>query len=196
MNKSEALTNELGMRVVRLCIIVGVLFLFRFLISYIRVFDEMRFFDTRATVLDVVLAGVNVTIFIFLIKFGFHLSKNYEMVEFPKAMVIAKWFVILIAAINAYQGFYRIAKRLLRRNDIEGYNVAFLCISLLIVIRLGVLIFSNMDRITDLFTGKIKPVLREPVTEEAAPEVELKCKGCGVSLEKGVAFCPKCGTKA
>jgi hypothetical protein len=195
MNKSEELTNDLGMRVVRLCIIVGVLFLFKFIISYVKVFDEMRFFDTRATVLDVVLAAVTAVIFVFLIKFGFYLSKHYEMIEFPKAMFIAKWVVILIAAINAYQGFYRLAKRLLRRHDIEGYNVAFMCISLLIVIRLGVLIFSNMDKITDLFTGKIKPDLRQPLPEQATETVELKCKGCGSAYEKGAAFCAKCGAK-
>ena len=195
MNKSEALTNDLGMRVVRLCIIIGILFIFRFLISYVKVFDEMSFFDTRTSVLEIVIASVNVVIFIFLLKFGFYLSKHYEVIEFPKAMVIAKWLVILVAAINAYQGFYRIAKRLLRRHDIEGYNVAFLCISLLIVVRLGVLIFSNMDKITDLFTGKIKPILREPIIGDIDSEVELKCKGCAGSLEKGVAFCSKCGTK-
>jgi len=195
MNKSEVLANDLGMRLVRLCIIIGVLVLFRFLISYIKVFDETRFFDTRTTVLDIVVATVNAVIFIFLIKFGFYLSKHYEMIKFPKAMVIAKWLVILIAAINAYQGFYRLAKRLLRRHDIEGYNVAFLCISLLIVIRLGFLIFSNMDKITDLFTGKIKPLLREPVSGETSSEVELKCKGCADILDKDAIFCSKCGTK-
>lgn len=196
MNKSEALTQDLGMRVVKLCIIVGVLFLFRYLVSFITVFDEMRFFDTRLTVLDIAIAAVNAIIFVFIIKFGFYLTKHYEVINFPKAMVISKWVVILIAAINAYQSYYRIARSLLRRHDIDGYNVAFLCVTLLIVVRLGVLIFSNMEKITDLCTGKIKAELKEPDLAEAVVGEDLKCKSCGKLLEKDSAFCPKCGSKA
>lgn len=195
MNKSEALTQDLGMRVVKLCIIVGVLFLFRYLVSFIKVFDEMRFFDSRLTVLSIAIAVVNAVILVFLIKFGFYLSKHYEVVNFPKAMVISKWIVILIAAIVAYQTYYRIARGLLRRHDIDAYNVAFLCITLLIVVRLGVLIFSNMEKITDLFTGKIKAELKEPEANDSSAKEELKCKSCGKSLENGMAFCSKCGTK-
>ena len=197
MTKSEALTQDLGMRVVKLCIILGVMFLFRYLLSFVKVFDEMEFFSTNLTVLDIVIAAANVVILTFLVKFGFYLSKHYEVINFPKAMVIAKWFVMVIAAIVAYQTFYHIAKHLLRRHDIDGYNVAFLCITLLLIIRLGVLIFSNMESITDLFTGKIKPELRSPVVEDTQDpkDVELKCKGCGNNLDKDVAFCPKCGNK-
>ena len=196
MNKSETLVNDLGMRVVKLCIILGVMFLFRFLISYIRVFDEMEFFDTGLTILDVVIGAANAVILVFLMKFGFYLSKHYELINFPKAMVIAKWIVMLIASIIAYQTFYHIAKHLFRRHDIEIYNVTFVCISLLILVRLGVLVFSNMEKITDLFTGKIKPCLREPVEDEALSNVEeLKCSGCGKLLEKDISFCPKCGNK-
>lgn len=196
MNKSEALTQDLGMRVVKLCIIIGVLFLFRYLVSYIKVFDEMRFFDTRLTVLDIAIAVVSAIILVFLIKFGFYLSKHYEVVNFSKAMLISKWVVILIAAIVAYQANYRIARSLLRRHDIDAYNVAFLCVTLLIVVRLGVLIFSNMEKITDLFTGKIKTELKEPDGVEGLVKEVLKCKSCGKLLEKDTAFCSKCGTKA
>jgi hypothetical protein len=199
MNKSESLMNDLGMRVVKLCIILGIMFLFRFFLSYITVFDEMEFFNTGLTVLDVVIGAANVVILVFLIKFGFYLSKHYELVNFPKAMLIGKWIVILIASVIAYQTFYHIARHIFRRHDIEVYNVMFLGISILIVARLGVLIFSNMDSITDLFTGKIKMVLREPVEEAedgaTAKEAELKCAGCGKLLDKDVAFCPKCGKK-
>jgi len=196
MNKSEALTQDLGMRVVKLCIILGVMFLFRYLLSFVKVFDEMEFFNTNLTVLDIVIGATNAVILTFLIKFGFYLSKHYEVINFPKAMVIAKWIVMAFAAIVAYQTYYHIAKHLLRRHDIDGYNVAFLCITLLLIIRLGVLIFSNMESITDLFTGKIKPELREPVVEDTeAKDVESKCKGCGKSLDKDAAFCPKCGAK-
>jgi Kef-type K+ transport system membrane component KefB len=196
MNKGEALKQDLGMRVVKLCIIVGVLFLFRYLVSYIKVFDEMRFFDTRLTVLDIAIAVVNAIILVFLIKFGFYLSKHYEVVNFPKAMIISKWLVILIAAIVAYQTYYRIARSLLRRHDIDAYNVVFLCVTLLILVRLGVLVFSNMEKITDLFTGKIKVDLKEPGVDEDLVKEGLKCKSCGKSLEKDMAFCSKCGTKA
>jgi len=196
MNNSEKLTQDLGMRLVKLCIIVGVLFLFRYLISFIKVFDEMRFFDTRLTVLDIAIAVVNAVILVFLVKFGFYLSKHYELINFPKGMFITKWVVILIAAIVAYQTYYRIARHLLHRRDIQGYNVVFLCVSLLIVVRLGILIFSNMEKITDVFTGKIKLVLKEPDGLEAVAEEAAKCKSCGKTLESEAAFCPKCGTKA
>jgi len=196
MNKSGVLSQDLGMRVVKLCIIIGVLFLFRYLIGYIKVFDETRFLDTRLTVLDIVIAIVNAVILIFLIKFGVYLSKHYEIVNFPKAMVIAKWTVILIAAIVAYQTYYHIARHLLRRHDIDAYNVAFLCVTLLVLVRLGVLIFSNMEKITDLFTGKIKPVLIEPALEHPEAQESAKCKSCGKLLDADSAFCSKCGAKA
>ena len=144
MNKNEALAQDLSMHVVKLLIIVGVLFLFRYLIGYIKVFDETRFFDTRLTVLDVVIAVVNAIILVFLVKFGLYLSKHYEIANFPKAMFIAKWTVILIAAIVAYQTYYRIARHLLRRHDIYAYNIAFLCVTLIFLSRLCILIFSNM----------------------------------------------------
>lgn len=198
MNKSEALVNDMGMRVVKLCIILGIMFLFRYLISMIQVFDEMEFFNTGLTVLDVVIGAANAVILTFLIKFGFYLTKHYEMINFPKAMVIAKWIVMLIASIIAYQTFYHIAKHLFRRHDIEVYNVTFLCVSLLLLTRLMVLIFSNMEKITDLFTGRLKAIFKEPEPDVEEPEVkteEFKCKGCGNKLEKDVVFCSKCGIK-
>ena len=196
MNKSESLINDLGMRVVKLCIILGVMFLFRFLISKITVFDETEFFNTGLTVLDVVIGAANAIILVFLIKFGFYLSKHYEVINFPKAMIIAKWMVMLIASIIAYQTFYHMAKHIFRRHDIEIYNISFLCISLLLLVRLGVLIFSNMEKITDLFVGKIKPVLREPILDDSmVEEVALKCSGCKKEVQKDTAFCPDCGTK-
>jgi hypothetical protein len=195
MNKSESLINDLGTRVVKLCIILGVIFLFRFFLSYITVFDEMEFFDTGLTVLDIVIGAANVVILVFLIKFGTYLTKHYEMVNFPKAMVIAKWIVMLIASIVAYQTFYHIARHIFERRNIEVYNVIFLGISILLIVRLGILIFSNMEKITDLFMGKIKVVLREPVEENEVVEEELKCAGCGNLLDKNTVFCPKCGKK-
>ena len=181
MNKSESLMNDLGMRVVKLCIILGIMFLFRFFLSYITVFDEMEFFDTGLTVLDIVIGAANVVILVFLMKFGFYLSKHYEVVKFPKAMVITKWIVMLIASIIAYQTFYHIARHVFERRNIEVYNAIFLGISILVVARLAVLVFSNMDNITDLFTGKIKIVLSEPVEEaegeSTVKETELKCAG-------------------
>ncbi|GEM_PF-2182419 len=196
MNKSETLLNDLGVRVVKLCIILGVMFLFRFLVSKIEVFDENEFFNTGLTVLDVMIGVVNGIILVFLMKFGLSLDKRYELVKFPKAMTIAKWVVILSSAILAYQIFYHMAKHIFRRHDIETYNITFLIISILLLARLGVLIFSNMEMITDLFMGKIGIVLREPATDGSAEqEAELKCSGCGKVVEKGSAFCPKCGAK-
>jgi len=196
MNKSETLINDLGMRIVKLCIILGIMFLFRFLISKIRVFDENEFFNTGLTVLDVVIGSANAVILVFLMQFGLYLDRHYELVNFPKAMAIAKWVVILSTSIIAYQIFYHIAKHIFRRHDIETYNIAFLCISLLILIRLGVLVFSNMEKITDLFVGKIKIVLREPVTDDSAPqETKLTCAGCGRVFQENVTFCSQCGKK-
>jgi hypothetical protein len=196
MNKSESLINDLGMRVVKLCIILGVMFLFRFLVSKISVFDENEFFNTGLTVLDIMIGVVNAVILVFLMQFGLYLDKHFELVNFPKAIKIAKWVVILSSSIIAYQIFYHMARHIFRRHDIETYNITFLCISLLILVRLGVLVFSNMDKITDLFVGKIKIVLKEPslddsVVEETAP----KCSKCGKEVEKDTAFCPKCGNK-
>jgi hypothetical protein len=182
MNKSESLINDLGMRIVKLCIILGVMFLFRFLISKITVFDETRFFSTGLTVLDVMIGAANAVILVFLLKFGLYLDRHYELVNFPKAMAIAKWVVILSTSIITYQIFYHMAKHMFRRHDIEIYNITFLCISLLLLVRLGVLIFSNMEKITDLFVGKIRIVLREPVLDDSV-------------VEEVTAFCSKCGTK-
>ena len=196
MNKSESLINDLGMRIVKLCIILGVMFLFRFLISKITVFDETRFFNTGLTVLDVMIGAANAVIMVFLLKFGLYLDRHYELVNFPKAMAIAKWIVILITSIITYQIFYHMARHFFRRHDIETYNITFLCISLLLLARLGILIFSNMEKITDLFMGKINIVLREPVLgDSVAEEVTPKCSGCGKEIQKDTAFCPKCGTK-
>jgi hypothetical protein len=196
MNKSESLINDLGMRIVKLCIILGVMFLFRFLISKITVFDETRFFSTGLTVLDVMIGAANAVILVFLLKFGLYLDRHYELVNFPKAMAIAKWVVILSTSIITYQIFYHMAKHMFRRHDIEIYNITFLCISLLLLVRLGVLIFSNMEKITDLFVGKIRIVLREPVLDDSVvEEVTPKCSGCGREVEKDTAFCSKCGTK-
>lgn len=196
MNKSESLINDLGMRVVKLCIILGVMFLFRFLISKITVFDETRFFKTGLTVLDVTIAAANAVIMVFLLKFGLYLDRHYELVNFPKAMAIAKWVVILITSVITYQIFYHMARHIFRRHDIETYNITFLCISLLLLVRLGVLIFANMEKITDLFMGKIKIVLREPILDDSVvEEVTPKCPGCGREAEKDISFCPKCGTK-
>ena len=196
MNKSESLISDLGMRIVKLCIILGVMFLFRFLISKITVFDETRFFSTGLTVLDVTIGAANAVILVFLLKFGLYLDRHYEVVNFPKAMAIAKWVVILSTSIITYQIFYHMAKHMFRRHDIEIYNITFLCISLLLLVRLGVLIFSNMEKITDLFVGKIKMVLKEPILDDSvATEVVPKCSGCGREAEKDTTFCPKCGTK-
>jgi len=184
------------MRVVKLCIILGIMFLFRFLITKIEVFDRNEFFNTGLTVLDITVGAVNAVILVFLLKFGLYLDKHYELVNFPKAMSIAKWIVILSTSILAYQIFYHIARHFLRRRDIENYNVAFLCISLLILIRLGILIFSNMEKITDVFVGKIKMVLKEPASDDfVAEETTPKCSKCGRQFEAETAFCPKCGNK-
>ena len=111
-------------------------------------------------------------------------------------MAIAKWIVILITSIITYQIFYYMARHFFRRHDIETYNITFLCISLLLLARLGILIFSNMEKITDLFMGKINIVLKEPVLgDSGAEEVIPKCSGCGKEIQKDAAFCPKCGTK-
>ncbi|MCX5694858.1 MAG: zinc ribbon domain-containing protein [Candidatus Omnitrophica bacterium] len=196
MNKSESLINDLGMRIVKLCIILGVMFLFRFLISKITVFDETEFFNTGLTVLDVVIGAANAVILVFLMQFGLYLDKHYELVNFPKAMAIGKWIVILSTSIIAYKIFYHMAKHIFRRHDIDNYNIGFLIISLLILVRLGILLFSNMDKITDLFVGKIKVVLKEPVLDDSVvEETAPKCSGCGREIEKGISFCPKCGTK-
>jgi zinc-ribbon domain len=196
MNKSESLINDLGVRIVKLCIILGVMFLFRFLVSKIEVFDENEFFNTGLTVLDVMIGVVNGVILVFLLKFGLYLDKHYELVNFPKAMTIAKWVVILSSAILTYQIFYHMARHIFRRHDIETYNITFLCISLLLLARLGVLVFTNMEKITDLFMGKIPIVLREPVADDSAEQATApKCPGCGKEVEKDAAFCPKCGTK-
>ena len=196
MNKSESLINDLGVRVVKLCIILGVMFLFRFLVSKILVFDKNEFFNTGLTVLDIMIGVVNAVILVFLMKFGLYLDRHYELVNFPNAMKIAKWVVVLTTSIVAYKIFYHIAKHVFKRHDIEMYNVGFLCISLLILARLGVLIFSNMEKITDLFMGKIRIVFREPVVDDSVEQETVpKCPGCGREAEKDVSFCPKCGTK-
>ena len=196
MNKSESLINDMGMRIVKLCIILGVMFLFRFIVSKITVFDENEFFNTGLTVLDIMIGAVNAVILVFLMQFGLYLDKHYELVDFPKAMKIAKWAVILSTSIIAYQIYYHIAKHIFRRHDIETYNITFLIISLLLLVRLGVLLFSNMEKITDLFIGKIKIVLREPVADDSEPEKsKLTCSGCGRVLQENVAFCSQCGKK-
>jgi hypothetical protein len=142
------------------------------------------------------IGAVNAVILVFLMQFGLYLDKHYELVDFPKAMKIAKWLVILSTCIIAYQIFYHMARHIFRRHDIETYNITFLCISLLILVRWGVLIFSNMEKITDLFVGKIKIVLKEPALDDSVVEESTpKCSGCGRELEKDISFCPKCGTK-
>jgi len=198
MNKSEKLINDLGMRVVKLCIILGIMFLFRFLVSKVTVLDKNEFFNTGLTVLDVMIGAVNGVILVFLMKFGLYLDKHYELINFPKAMKIAKWVVILSTSIVAYKIFYYIAKHMLGRREIDNYHVGFLIISLLILARLAVLLFSNMEKITDLFVGKIKIVLREPVIEVDEPEAEdtaPKCSGCGKKIKEDESFCSQCGTK-
>lgn len=196
MNKSESLINDLGVRIVKLCIILGVMFLFRFLVSKILVFDKNEFFNSGLTVLDIMIGAVNAVILVFLMKFGLYLDRHYELVNFPKAMTISKWVVILSTSIITYKIFYHIAKHIFKRHDIEMYNVGFLIISLLVLARLGVLIFSNMEKITDLFMGKIRIVFKEPVLDDTLVEETVpKCPGCGREAEKDVSFCPKCGTK-
>ncbi len=198
MNKSEKLINDLGMQVVKLCIVLGIMFLFRFLVSKVLVLDKNEFFNTGLTVMDVAIGAVNAIILVFLMKFGLHLDRNYELINFPKAMKIGKWIVILSTSIVAYKIYYRIAKHILRRREIDSYHVGFLIISLLILARLAVLLFTNMDKITDLFVGKIKLVLREPevepeelIAEDKAP----KCTGCGRKIKENETFCSQCGTK-
>ncbi len=197
MNKSETLINDLGMRVVKLCIILAIMFFFRFMVTKITVFSRNEFFSTGLSVMHIMVAAVNAVILVFLIKFGFYLEKHYELIRFPKAMTIAKWIVILSSSIIAYKIFYYIARYLFRR-DMETYHMIFLCISMLILVRLAVLLFSNMEKITDLFMGKIKIVLREPVAsadEGAVEETIPKCSACGRQIEEGISFCPKCGNK-
>jgi hypothetical protein len=172
------------------------MFLFRFLVSKILVFDKNEFFNTGLTVLDIMIGVVNAVILVFLMKFGLYLDRHYELVNFPNAMKIAKWVVVLTTSIVAYKIFYHIAKHVFKRHDIEMYNIGFLCISLLILARLGVLIFTNMEKITDLFMGKIRIVFREPVVDDSVEQETVpKCPGCGREAEKDVSFCPKCGTK-
>jgi hypothetical protein len=198
MNKSEKLINDLGMQVVKLCIVLGIMFLFRFLVSKVLVLDKNEFFSTGLTVMDVAIGAVNAIILVFLMKFGLHLDRNYEVINFPKAMKIGKWIVILSTSIVAYKIYYRIAKHILRRREIDSYHVGFLIISLLILARLAVLLFTNMEKITDLFVGKIKLVLREPVPEiddETPEEPKPTCAGCGRPFEKDVVFCSQCGKK-
>jgi len=196
MNKSEKLINDMGMRVVKLCIILGIMFLFRFLVTKVTVLDKNEFFNTGLTVLDVMIGAVNAAILVFLLKFGLYLDRHYEVVNFPKAMKIAKWVVVLSTSIVAYKIFYHMAKHLLGRREIDNYQIGFLIISLLILARLAVLLFSNMDRITDLCVGKIKIALKEPEVEaEEGQETKLTCSGCGRTFQENVAFCSQCGKK-
>jgi hypothetical protein len=193
MDKSEKLLQDFGMRIVKLCIIVAVLFVFRYIISLVKVFDEVRFFDTRLTFLDIIQAALNTVVLIFVLKFGFSLQKNYSVANFTKGTVILKWLVIVIALIIAYKTYYELARQLLNRRDFgDAYNITFLCLSLAVLARLSMLIFSEMDKITDIFTGKLSLKLVIPGEE---PQEELKCANCKATIDKGSTFCSKCGTK-
>ena len=53
-----------------------------------------------------------------------------------------------------------------------------------------------MEKITDLFVGKIKIELKEPLRDDSvAEETAPKCSKCGRETEKDAVFCPKCGNK-
>ncbi len=195
---NEKMVSEFGRSFVKYCIILMVLWLFKAIIFRFEVFNDSRFFDTRLDWLDVIGSAIHAIILIFTIKFGFDLERRYEIVNFPKAMTILKWIAIVMAVMIAYTSFDKVVYRIVDTKTIKkDYNMIFLILTLIVLVRFAILVFSNFDKISDFFTGKIKMNLRVPVAEDDAEVVDNKEKkcACGKVMVEGDKFCSGCGAK-
>lgn len=197
-NANEKMVSEFGMRFVKYCIILVILWLFKSVIFKFEVFNDMRFFDTRLVWLDVIGSAIHAIMLVFTIKFGFDLERRYEIISFPKAMTILKWIAIITAVMIAYTSFFEVTCKIVGGKTIKNdYKMIFLVLTLAVLIRFSILIFSNFEKISDFFTGKIKLNLRVPVAEDDAEVVDNKEKkcACGKIIVEGEKFCSSCGAK-
>jgi hypothetical protein len=195
MNVHQNLIPRFNREVVKLVISLVVLLMVRLLLSPVTVLETSKFFSTSLSFLDCINVLIDGVMMVFFLGFAFHVKNNFELVRFPSAMNILKWAILLSGAIIAY-AIYQPVAYILFEGNLKTFNLIFLTVTVLLLIRLLYLLFINMERVVDLFTGRIRLVLTEPIAndvQEGNEGGQSSCPFCGCSVKPGARFCPNDG---
>lgn len=197
MNDHKNLSQLMSREVVKLVIVIVVLLIIRLLIPSIAVLKTVNFFSTPLSFLDCLIALIDGLMLFFFLSFGFRVKTNFEIAHFSDGINMLKWAILLTGTVIAY-AVYQPAVYILTEGNLKTYNLIFLIAIVLILIKLLIMIFVNIETITDLFTGRIKLILIKPDNtdyQEGAGEERVVCPFCGCSVKPGARFCPNDGKK-
>jgi len=171
MDDNTNMSHDLSRNIIKLVISIVILVGFKFLVSFLIFLRDISFFNTALNFSDVVIAVINGVIVFLICKFAFYLERDYKIDDFSWAIKIVKWLIFIIGVIIAYAMFHPIMDILGQSNN---FNLTFLVVTLIILARSIILIFSNIDKITDLFAGRVKFDLSKAIPkEELKPASEL-----------------------
>jgi len=131
-------------------------------------------------------AVVDTIIFILIFRFSFELERLSQeraraLPDAGRMIRIAVWIIIIALAYNAYSD---IAYAFLKR-DLWIYSVGCLILVAIPVLLLGMLVYKNLEQITDWVIGGVRKGGGEG----------LVCQACGRVLARGAKFCSGCGVE-
>jgi len=133
-------------------------------------------------------AALQTAIFVLLIKFGLELRPAIDTL-LPTVREIGRIFqfaVWLVPVALAYASYGDLAQALLGSSSIWLYQLVFALIAGGLLLAIGVLVFRNLDSLTDFAVHDLPRHLPRWPTS-------AKCRSCGLGISASAQFCPACG---
>lgn len=195
---NKKITSELYRPAIRLIIALIILGVIAYVIGVLPMLSELRVPHTPISAANIINAVIYVVMIVIILNFGREITPTVReyLPKFPEAATALMLILVLVVISIAYSAFKWVSYFF--RDFSWIYALLFLLIAIIPLYRLGMLLYTNIDKLTDLLTGKIAEVSGElrrcPNCEEMNPSDSKFCKKCGAALTPTTEAKPKTKT--
>lgn len=216
----KKITSEVYRPAIRLIIALVVLGVIAYILGALPMLNELRVPNTPISAANIGSTVIYVVMISIILNFGREIKPTIQeyLPKFPEAATAVSLILVLVAISLAYSAFGWVSYFFGEFHWL--YALVFLLIAIIPLYRLGMLLYKNIDKLTDLITGKVAEATGElsacpncgemnpsdsafckkcgatltPTAAEAGPKTKT-CPNCGETLSGNAEFCNACGTK-
>ncbi len=188
----EQSAAEVYRPVVRLVIALIVVFIIGSVLTSLPMLGDIWLPGMPISITSVISAIFGIILIFLLLNFKRDIVPKVQgrWKAFPEMGTVVKMSVLILIILISYDSFAGIILPFLY-NFRWIYPLAFLGLAIIPIYTLGITLYRNVDKTTDLITGRLTEVAEGRENKE---DMSVKCGNCGIENENTDKFCSNCGT--